>query len=284
MIINGKKYVVKSNRLINSFSKFSIDEYRIMNYVFSQINTYDIHKKRTFTIKIQDIIETYDMKGSKKSLYGKVKDSITNDLFNRVIKYEGEKEGEIISIHWLNKIIWNAKESRIDIELHEDILDDIYDLSKITGGFTKLDFDRLKDLNNYYSLKLYEILESRISKTKKNSINIGVEELFNILQLPESYDKCCNLNARLLIPSANKFKQSKNIDFSFRNEKIGHGKDSFIRFYINKKPTNKKPESKIKDSMSNIETTKPKNHLTNKRTQEEIDIARKGLEELKATL
>jgi hypothetical protein len=284
-----------------------------MNYVFSKINTYDKNKTSKFTIKIPELIKAYDLQGSKTTIYKTIKDSIENDLFNRTIKYWCENDNEYVKIHWLKKIKWKKEQSTsIEIEINDEIIDDLYELNKVEGGFTKIQFEKLAELNNYYSLKLFEVLESKRTQTKKNIIKISVEKLFKTLQLPESYERYCNMNARLLIPSAKKFKESKLIDFTFSNEKVNHGVDSFIRFYIHKKPNNNRSQNKQKESKQSvkivppknhlrdkpktqeeretakkpkeIETAAPKNHLINKRTQEELDIARKGLEKLRAVL
>lgn len=147
-----KKFVIKSNQLIEARYRLSLQESRVILWLLMQICPDDEDFKQH---KI-DVKEFAQMIGTEvDNQYSKLR-SVTKRLVQRAIEiYDSEKK-EWLQVSWLSSIKYQSTKGcvllRFDPELKPYLL-------KLKGHFTKLEVTDLLQLKSIYSIKIFELLK-----------------------------------------------------------------------------------------------------------------------------
>jgi plasmid replication initiation protein len=295
MIKNSRRYAVKSNPLIKMCAKFEHSEYRVFNYILSQVNPYDETKRSKFNISAKEMMKFYGTDETYPKFYKSLRETILIKLMNKKItkdvKCEKKKKINIVS-----SVCYHDGFGTFELEFHNDILCDIYELHK---HFTMIDLDLFKNIKGYYTMRIYELCvmnnnQQINNKSKQAIFEVKYQDLCEILQVSESYTRFFTFKAKVLDKTIEQLNRIEDLEFTIKYKKIVKSRsDINIMFILERKnfvksedkpKRNITPKTKKSKQPKEIETAAPKNHLINKRTQEELDIARKGLEKLRAVL
>jgi len=162
-----RKYVVKSNQLIEARYRLSLQESRVILWLLMQICPDDEDFKQH---KI-DIKEFSKMIGAEvDNQYSKLR-SVTKRLMQRAIEIYNPEKKEWLQVSWLSSIKYQSTKGcvllRFDPELKPYLL-------KLKGHFTKLEVADLLQLKSIYSIKIFELLKQYESIKKRK---ISVEDL-----------------------------------------------------------------------------------------------------------
>lgn len=162
-----RKYVVKSNQLIEARYRLSLQESRVILWLLMQICPDDEDFKQH---KI-DIKEFAKMIGAEvDNQYSKLR-SVTKRLMQRAIEIYNPEKKEWLQVSWLSSIKYQSTKGcvllRFDPELKPYLL-------KLKGHFTKLEVADLLQLKSIYSIKIFELLKQYESIKKRK---ISVEDL-----------------------------------------------------------------------------------------------------------
>ena len=162
-----KKFVVKSNQLIEARYRLSLQESRVILWLLMKICPDD----EDFKQHKMDIKEFAKMIGTEvDNQYSKIR-SITKRLVQRAIEiYEPEKK-EWLQVSWLSSIKYQSTKGcvilRFDPELKPYLL-------QLKGHFTKLEVTDLLQLKSIYSIKIFELLKQYEAIGKRT---ISVDDL-----------------------------------------------------------------------------------------------------------
>jgi len=239
-VANKKKQIIKSNNLIESSYKLSVQEQRLVYLASTKLKTIMIAKELTIDqvkalIKSKDfdLIEIYakDFKTEFGLTTGRVyRDLIdaSERLFNRRIIYMDE-EGRITKKRWVITCTYDLKNGRVLLQFHPDL---ITDLLIFKSRFTILELENSKAIKTTYAFRFYELL--------KQYLNIGfrVFELDNlrfVLGLEDTeYPRYSNLKQKVISPAIKELNSSSDIYIELEETKLGR-KVAKLRFVVKTK-------------------------------------------------
>ena len=240
--------VVRSNDLIVSSSKLSINEAKVIYTVIAQILKSDkLTYWYSFTTKQLQTLCNLNEGNIRRDLL-KLKDSLMDKKFTIVETYKnakGELKTREAEYHWLYGIKHDS--NRWDIRLHNELMPFVL---KLKDNFTS---DKLKELTSYSSysaLRIHELLSmefwkrtSKMSPVKVKNytlrLNCKIDSLKAILGLADKYEnRFYNFNERVLKPSKDEINQLGffNVEYEIKKEsqipieivffiKLGHKND-----------------------------------------------------------
>ena len=181
---NTTNYLVQqSNSLIETSQSFTLVERRLIYHILSKINPNEITPQ--FELRVADFIESFpDI--DPKNAYTQIREAVEK-LWTRSIQFKTDK-GTTKVFHFLEMKEYKNSEGYLKIEFHRTVIPMIFDLK--LGNYTTIFFDRLKNLDSTYSLRLYE-LAMMIYKQKgynhKNINIIALEDLRFFLNCIDTY-------------------------------------------------------------------------------------------------
>ncbi|MER2005854.1 MAG: replication initiation protein [Psychrobacillus sp.] len=221
LIIDRENMVTKSNLLIEAAYKLTSSEFKLIQTIFSNIQPDDT-KTNTYTFPIKQFIDLLELKG--QSGYSELK-RITFDLFKKPISITINEE--TTQITWLSLVKYNENKGTITIEINK--FWEKYLLS-LTSNFTSYKLFNITNLKSIYSLRLYELLKSRINLNSTRVITLndlrakmGVDA--------EQYPKYSNFKQRVILQAQKELKAQSDIYFEFVEIKKGRAVDK-IEFHI----------------------------------------------------
>ena len=221
LIISKDNTVTKSNLLIEAAYKLTSSEFKLIQTIFSNIQPDDT-QTNTYTFPIKQFLELLELKG--QSGYSELK-KITFDLFKKPISITIAEE--TTQITWLSLVKYNDNKGTITIEINK--FWEKYLLS-LTSNFTSYKLFNITNLKSIYSLRLYELLKSRINLNSKRVITLqdlrakmGIE--------PDQYPKYSNFKQRIILQAQKELKAESDIYFDFVEIKKGRSVDK-IEFHI----------------------------------------------------
>jgi plasmid replication initiation protein len=239
-VVNKKKQIIKSNNLIESSYKLSVQEQRLIYLASTKLKTIMIAKdlnveqvKSLIKSKDFDLIEinAKDFKSefglSTGRIYRELIDA-SDRLFNRRIIYMDD-EGRITKKRWVITCTYDLNNGRVLLQFHPDL---ITDLLIFKSKFTILELENSKAIKTTYAFRFYELL--------KQYSNIGyrtfeLDNLRFVLGLEDNeYPKYCNLKQRVISPVVKELNDSSDIYVELEETKLAR-KVIKIKFYIRTK-------------------------------------------------
>lgn len=221
LLISKDNTVTKSNLLIEAAYKLTSSEFKLIQTIFSNIQPEDT-KTNTYTFPIKQFLELLELKG--QSGYSELK-KITFDLFKKPISITINEE--TTQITWLSLVKYNDNKGTITIEINK--FWEKYLLS-LTSNFTSYKLFNITNLKSIYSLRLYELLKSRINLNSTRIITLkdlrakmGIEA--------DQYPKYSNFKQRIILQAQKELKAQSDIYFEFVEIKKGRSVDK-IEFHI----------------------------------------------------
>lgn len=220
--ISTKNWVTKSNELIESTYKLSLQEQRILLVMASKVQPKD-ETLKTYRFRARDFIEIIG--NSKKTGFYSYLREIVNGLQTKVLTIK--KDGKQRNYSWVITSIYEDNEGYITLQFHPELKDFFLELK---DKFTSYQLENVVRLNSVYSIRIYELLKQyeRIRKRK-----LTLMELRTFLGIePTKYKQYGHFKSKVLLVAQNEINNTTDINFQFNEIKTGR-KVTSIEFIIN---------------------------------------------------
>lgn len=187
--IYDESWIVLQNRLLNAITNLDLNERRLVMFL-SPIVRKAIDKdptQRTFTIKVKDYVEEYQIKSN--AYYQELK-KIGRGLQDKSFVFwnfdKNDKESLEHAVSWIGKSTYRPKLGQIEILLMDDVVEMLTVFDK-ANPYTKYQRDMIVKLG-CYGLILFELITScMFQKFKKKTFTIEfLRGKFNCI---DSYEK-----------------------------------------------------------------------------------------------
>lgn len=227
-----KKYIYKSNNLIESSYKLSVSEQRLIYmgvkklkpiFIKHNMTKEDIEKN----IALQQLLEKdhpfdeieitvseYKKEFNIKSnnIYDTMVD-ISKRLFDRKIQYISES-GEMVQKRWVISCSFNEMTNSIRLRFHPDLL---IDMLVFKNRFTMLDYEVGKSIKNNYTYRLYELLKQYVAIGKRK---FTLEQFrYKLGMNDDEYPKFANIKQKIINPSIKSLNKSSDINIEYEEIK-----------------------------------------------------------------
>jgi len=243
----NKDLIVKDNKLITSKYNLTLIQVKFISFLSSKIDRDDINFC-THSFKVNDILNVL---GIERKNYKRVRISLRQLMTKHIVLEDNEcfvKETTFLSYFNLDK-----KQDLIEVEFHKSLKPFLLQLNQ---KFTKLSLAKILNFNSQYSIRMYEILESRVNiydKYKNRNLlefEYKLSELKEILtgnydekteqvEIPKSYNLFGNFKLKVINVAYKELKEKGEYYFEYELIKTG-------RFYTDIKFTIFKNGEKIK--------------------------------------
>ena len=230
-------WVVMQNNIQECFKSMNIDEKRLLILASPIARTSHAKEKDTILIKAEDFAKECGIK--THSAYTQLEIASRN-LLKRNFSYTNDRGKRVLS-NWV--IDCTYEEGGIAIRFPEIVLLMLTEFDKL-NPYTKYKKDIVLTLKKDYSFDIYHLAKKHQAM---GSFQISLDELFELLGLPESYRRIGNLKDRVIHPSIDEITANTDIVLTYENVKQGRSVVGF-KFIVGEKPKPKliAPEREIK--------------------------------------
>lgn len=257
-----KDWIVLQNRVVECYRSMSLDEKRLFLMATPLARTTKVSSNDPIFISSSEFSREcgIDLSTAYTAL-----ESATDRLFTRFFGYTNT-EGNRVRIRWLNKVIYLKNQGGTELYFTDEVLLLLREFDAL-NPYTKYKKEIVLRLKKDYSLDFYHLAKKHQTM---GGFQITLNELFEQLGLPESYQDLSNLKKRVIKPSLDEITANTDIDLSYENVKRGRSVVGF-KFIVKEKP---KPKV--------IETGRDPNtpDLFHKMTESQLDTFSSKLSEL----
>jgi plasmid replication initiation protein len=274
-----KDWVVLQNRVVECFKSMTLDEKRLFIMATPLARTTNISSGEPIFISTEEFASAcgLEITGAYTAL-----GIATKKLFDRYFGYV-RADKKKVSIRWMYKTAYG--EGGAELYFTDEVLLLLREFDAL-NPYTKYKKEVVLRLKKDYSLDFYHLAKKH---QKMGGFQISLDELFEQLGLPESYQDLSNLKKRVIKPSLDEITANTDIDLSYENIKRGRSVVGF-KFTVKEKTKDKaitsqkkteaKPNQSEKDKKNNLAWGTSENHLF-KQLQQKCPGLNKGyVEEL----
>lgn len=225
-----RKYVVKSNDLIEARYRLSLQESHIVLWLISQIKPED-KDFEPHELKIKDFAEMLGLKVDDQ--YKELK-SVTKKLMQRVLEIWEPEQKKTIQISWLSSAVY--EEGKGCVSLCFDPYLKPY-LLQLKSHFTKVNTAEAFELKSVHALRIYELLTQYSNIGKRD---ISVDDLREYCGIKKSeYSMYADLKRKVIERAKNEINEKTHYEIDYTESKRSRKVDK-IHWTIDKKD---KPEA-----------------------------------------
>lgn len=260
-----EKRITKSNALINSSYRLSLNELRIVLFGLSHINPRTEEFPLFYEIRVKDLAEFYNIGGKERgSFYDDIKNALVNKFWEREFSYFDTKLNKTVKRRWLIEVQYGGKDGVLSYYYNPLIKEQLQNLSK---RFTSYFLSNITNMKSAYSIRIYEIVVMYLnaSKQDKKIFQKTIDELKTYLDLHEKYHHFFNFKARVLEVARKEINKYSDLNFDYRVVKIGRTPNK-VEFIVSRR--NQKLIPQPKHSITDLA-------LTSKVVPEIIEKAKK---------
>jgi len=234
-----KKCLPPDNKLITSKYSLTLIQVKFISFLSSKIDK-DDKNFCTHSFKVNDILNVL---GIERKHYKRVRTSLRQLMTKSIVLEESEfsiKETTFLSYFHIDK-----KQDLIEVEFHKSLKPFLLQLNR---RFTKLSLAKILNFNSQYSIRMYEILESKVNiydKYKNRNLlefEYKLDELKEILsgeynnkteqiEIPKSYNLFANFKLKVIHVAYKELKEKGEYYFEYKLIKTGRAYTN-IRFTI----------------------------------------------------
>ena len=242
-----KDWVVLQNRVVECFRGMSLDEKRLFILATPLARTTKISSNDPIFISSSEFSQEcgIDLSTAYTAL-----ETASERLFTRFFGYTNA-EGDRVKMRWLNKVIYKAGQGGTALYFTDEVLLLLREFDAL-NPYTKYKKEVVLRLKKDYSLDFYHLAKKHQAM---GGFQISLDELFEQLGLPESYQDLSNLKKRVIKPSLDEITTNTDINLSYENIKRGRSVVGF-RFTVREKPKPKlitsERDSKTIDMFCNL--------------------------------
>lgn len=220
--ISTKNWVTKSNELIESTYKLSLQEQRILLVMASKVQPSD-ETLKTYRFRARDFIEIIG--NSKRTGFYSYLREIVNGLQTKVLTIK--KDGKQRNYSWVITSIYEDNEGYITLQFHPELKGFFLELK---DKFTSYQLENVVRLNSVYSIRIYELLK-QYERIKKRKLTLMELRAFLGIE-PTKYKQYGHFKSKVLLVAQNEINNNTDISFLFNEIKTGR-KVTSIEFIIN---------------------------------------------------
>jgi len=220
--ISTKNWVTKSNELIESTYKLSLQEQRILLVMASKVQPSD-ETLKTYRFRARDFIEIIG--NSKRTGFYSYLREIVNGLQTKVLTIK--KDGKQRNYSWVITSIYEDNEGYITLQFHPELKGFFLELK---DKFTSYQLENVVRLNSVYSIRIYELLK-QYERIKKRKLTLMELRAFLGIE-PTKYKQYGHFKSKVLLVAQNEINNNTDISFMFNEIKTGR-KVTSIEFIIN---------------------------------------------------
>ncbi|WP_455233638.1 replication initiation protein, partial [Geopseudomonas aromaticivorans] len=211
-----KVRVTKSNELVRSAYRLTLNEQRLLLSAISQI---DPRKSmpRPIMVTAHDFSEQYGL--PLKQAYAALRDA-TSALYERDIKtFDGRYKQRF---RWVDRVEYmeGGGETKLFFTIHVQPY-----LAFLNKSFTTYELKRIAALTSVHSIRLFELLQQFKST---GFYTVTVDEFRERLELGPSYERFSNLKLKVLTPAIEELREKSGLLVELKTEKKGRAIDRLI--------------------------------------------------------
>ena len=222
-----KDWVVLQNRVVECYRSMSLDEKRLFIMATPLARTTKISSNDPIFISSSEFSKEcgIDLSTAYTAL-----ELASERLFTRFFGYTAEN-GDRVKMRWLNKVIYKAGQGGSELYFSDEVLLLLREFDAL-NPYTKYKKEVVLRLKKDYSLDFYHLAKKHQTM---GGFQISLDELFEQLGLPESYQDLSNLKKRVIKPSLDEITTNTDIDLTYENVKRGRSVVGF-KFTVREKP------------------------------------------------
>ena len=222
-----KDWIVLQNRVVECYRSMSLDEKRLFIMATPLARTTKISSNDPVFISSSEFSKEcgIDLSTAYTAL-----ELASERLFTRFFGYTNA-EGDRVKMRWLNKVIYKAGQGGSELYFTDEVLLLLREFDAL-NPYTKFKKEVVLRLKKDYSLDFYHLAKKHQTM---GGFQISLDELFEQLGLPESYQDLSNLKKRVIKPSLDEITTNTDIDLTYENVKRGRSVVGF-KFTVREKP------------------------------------------------
>ena len=220
-----KDWVVLQNRVVECFKSMTLDEKRLFIMATPLARTTNVSSGEPIFISTEEFASAcgLEITGAYTAL-----GIATKKLFDRYFGYV-RADKKKVSIRWMYKTAYG--EGGAELYFTDEVLLLLREFDAL-NPYTKYKKEVVLRLKKDYSLDFYHLAKKHQTL---GGFQISLDELFEQLGLPESYQDLSNLKKRVIKPSLDEITVNTDIDLSYENVKRGRSVVGF-KFTVKEKP------------------------------------------------
>ena len=220
-----KDWVVLQNRVVECFKSMTLDEKRLFIMATPLARTTNVSSGEPIFISTEEFASAcgLEITGAYTAL-----GIATKKLFDRYFGYV-RADKKKVSIRWMYKSAYG--EGGAELYFTDEVLLLLREFDAL-NPYTKYKKEVVLRLKKDYSLDFYHLAKKHQTM---GGFQISLDELFEQLGLPESYQDLSNLKKRVIKPSLDEITVNTDIDLSYENVKRGRSVVGF-KFTVKEKP------------------------------------------------
>lgn len=226
--------ITKSNAIINSSYRLSLNELRIVLYGLSQIDPMATEFPLFHRINIKELAEFFDIgEKDRGSFYDNIKDSLIRKFWERDFSYYDETLGEIVKRRWLIEVRYGGKDGSLAYHYNPMIKDQLQQLAR---RFTSYSLANISKMKSAYSVRLYEIAIMHLNASQQSKITFkkDIKELKNNFGISDKYKYFYHFRSRVLETAKREINKYSDIKIHYEVKKLGRVVNA-IEFTVSKK-------------------------------------------------
>ena len=233
--------ITKSNAIVNSSYRFSLNEMRIVLYGLSHIDPTAKEFPLFHRIHIRDLAEFYNIgEKDRGSFYDNIKHALLNKFWTREFSYFDEELGEVVKRQWLIEVRYGRKDGSLAYHYNPLIQKELQQLAK---RFTSYFLTNVANMKSSYSIRIYEIAVMYLNASGKSKtiFTKKIEDLKHNLDISDKYSRMHNFKARVLEHARKEINQHSDITLNYEIIKFGRSPHE-IKFTVTQKKARKEPQ------------------------------------------
>jgi len=222
---NENNLVKKHNDLIRAKGSLSPTAQKMLSMVIAMIRVDDTEFQK-YALKISHYKEEIESKTkkSKKDFTEQALELMRNPFY---ILEDNKRK----FFNWCSKVEPDEMDGYIIFDIHQELKPFLLKLKKENGNFTKYQLVNILHLKGIYSPRLYEYLLMRYGLRKYGSnfyqFDIKIDDLRELLNISKGY-LYGDIKRQILDKAKTDFKKYTDIQFEYKEQKIGRKVDRLI--------------------------------------------------------
>ena len=220
-----KDWVVLQNRVVECFKSMTLDEKRLFIMATPLARTTNISSGEPIYISTEEFASAcgIEITGAYTAL-----GIATKKLFDRYFGYTRADKAKV-NVRWVYKTVYG--EGGAELYFTDEVLLLLREFDAL-NPYTKYKKEVVLRLKKDYSLDFYHLAKKHQTM---GGFQISLDELFEQLGLPDSYQDLSNLKKRVIKPSLDEITANTDIDLTYENAKRGRSVVGF-KFTVKEKP------------------------------------------------
>lgn len=220
--MKNRNIVKQDYQLVNAKYKLTTAEIRFVMIALTQLENDDTEFTE-YEIKVSELEEKLQTEQNETRLKQFAKKLLSKPL-------EVPTEDGFIVANWFADVEYIKGQSKFKVSFSKKLIPYLLELKK---RYVSYNLKNILPLTSSYSVRIYQLLKE-YEKLKIRYIK--VEELMDILQVPNSYKIYDNFKRKVLQVAEKELAEHTDISFTFEEEKEGRKVDRLIlRIYPNRR-------------------------------------------------